>query len=215
MQASQIRGTVQWRRTFAILLAMAIAAPADAAARSKNRIRYDDGVRFVTDAELRQGMCLFVWGMMTAPDFFAGLERRETPEGPQFRRGSRVVSQFPGEMIVRVRMREFPCHVRVKQDEGPPLPELTLETMNSLRFEAQWKRGMRLRPVENLTLRTFFVDKDQPRLFVSMPAAAAPAPSAWNYEFVVSSENVPLTDHLILSVFAPDGRRLVRVSARL
>ncbi len=179
----------------------------------RDRQKYDGGVRFVTDAELPQGPCLYLLGMMTAPDFFVGLERRETSQGTEFRRGSRVITQFPDQVIVRIRIREFPCRVRVKRDEGSAPPMATLETMSSLRFAASWKRGMQMRPVGNLTQRTFFVEKDESLLFIGMPTM--PARNVWNYEFVVPSHDVPLTDHLILTIYTPDGWRLARVSARL
>lgn len=171
---------------------------------------YTGGVTFGTDSGFPDGPCLSIRGVVSAPQFFKDLKRRETSRGIEFRRGADVVQFFPKELSVRILIREFPCHVGLTQ-VSPLL--MTTEKMSSLRFAAFWKQGMQMRPVENLTRPTFYRRREQPTALVGVPVTIQR--DTWVYEFTVSSRDVPLTDDLILEIFNQDGTRVVRVSARL
>jgi hypothetical protein len=171
---------------------------------------YTGGVTLVTEGGPPGGPCLSIRGRVTAPDFFAGLKRRETARGIEFRRGGNAVESFPEELSVRIWIREFPCHVGLT--EVSPLLA-TPEGMSSLQFKAYWKRGMEMRSVDGLALRTFYRRKEQPTTLVGAPVTIQR--DTWVYNLTVSSQGVPLTDHLILEIFTKDGLRWARVSAQL
>ncbi len=72
--------------------------------------------------------------------------------------------------------------------------------MSSLQFKAEWKTGLSMRPVSKMTVRPL------------KKGEMVPYPSLWGYELDISSEGVPLTDHLIVNVYAPDSILMVRFS---
>ena len=171
---------------------------------------YTGGVTLATEGGLPGGPCLSIRGRVTAPEFFAGLKRRETARGIEFRRGANAVESYPEELSVRIWIREFPCHVGLT--EASPLLT-TPEEMSSLQFKGFWKRGMEMRSVEGLALRAFYRRKEQPTALVGLPVTIQR--DTWVYDLTVVSKGVPLTDHLILEIFTKDGLRWARVSAQL
>jgi|SRR5580658_9045346 hypothetical protein len=80
--------------------------------------------------------------------------------------------------------------------------------MLGLRFSANWKRGVKMRPVK--AFRELTASESQPPDF----AVSLNARQCWIYEFAVEDTNVPLSDHLILYIFSPENKRLARLSAR-
>lgn len=84
---------------------------------------------------------------------------------------------------------------------------LDSEYMLGLRFSANWKRGVKMRPVKAFGQLT--ASESQP------PDLAVPlnVRQCWIYEFVVEDTDVPLTDHLILCIFSPENKLLARLSA--
>jgi len=194
--------------SFFVLAALSAVLPHVAVAKTVRD--YTGGVTLATEGGLPGGPCLSIRGRVTAPEFFTGLKRHETARGIEFHRGADVAKFFPEELSVRIWIREFPCHVGLTA-VSPLLA--TPEEMSSLHFEAFWKRGMRMRPVETLTLRSFFQRKEQPTTLVGVPVTIQR--DTWVYDLTVVSKGVPLTDHLILEIFSKDGLRLARVSAQL
>lgn len=197
-------------RPLTVLVLVTCHAALSHAALARTVRDYTDGVTLVTEGGPPGGPCLSIRGRVTAPDFFVGLKRRETARGIEFRRGANAVESFPEELSVRIWIREFPCHVGLT--EVSPLLA-TPEGMSSLQFKAYWKRGMEMRSVDGLTLRTFYRRKEQPTTLVGVPVTIQR--DTWIYNLTVSSQGVPLTDHLILEIFTKDGLRWARVSAQL
>lgn len=196
-----------------LALLLFAAALAGSVAAHSGQEKYNGTVFFQSDAGPPDGPCVTIEGSLTAADFFVGLEKLETKNGYKFRRGSKEVHHFPQEMTVRLTLVEFPCHVGLLQQS--PL-KLTSEDMDSLRFEAYWKQGMRMRPAEKLTLRTV----QEKKMPLQPPDSRKNNPprdseSKWVYEFALTSAQVPLKDHLVFVIVMKDGRRLARVSARL
>jgi cell envelope opacity-associated protein A len=66
----------------------------------------------------------------------------------------------------------------------------------------QWKRGLYLRPVASLTIER-------------KPLRLEEGDNQLLYVIKVRDHNIPLTDHLILSVVSANGKILSRMSARL
>jgi len=81
--------------------------------------------------------------------------------------------------------------------------------MNELKFKAEWKRGIKLRPVKAFRQLTASVT-EPPRFAVLLGAR-----ECWIYEFVIEDTEVPASDHLILSIMSPENKRLARLSAYL
>ena len=78
--------------------------------------------------------------------------------------------------------------------------------MRSLRFEAYWKRGLRMRTATIIT-----DSRDQSYDL----ARYSQAGEFWKYQFAVRSEKAPLTDVLVIVIRAADGRIVSRLSGKL
>lgn len=81
--------------------------------------------------------------------------------------------------------------------------------MNELKFKAEWKRGIELRPVK--TFRQLTTSVTEPPSF----AVSLGVRECWVYEFVVEDTEVPVSDHLIFFIMSPEKKRLARLSAHL
>jgi hypothetical protein len=111
--------------------------------------------------------------------------------------------------------RTFPDRVTITLFIIGPVPltefaqpkKLNAESMLGLRFSANWKRGVKMRPVK--ALRELTASESQPPDF----AIPLNVRQCWIYEFAIEDTNVPLTDHLILCIFSPENKRLARLSA--
>ena len=71
-----------------------------------------------------------------------------------------------------------------------------------MQFRVQWKRGLYLRPAATVTIerKPLVMEEGDNRLL---------------YVIKVRDHNVPLSDHLILSVISASGKIMSRMSARL
>ena len=142
---------------------------------------------------------------MSAGNFFQGLKYvRRDSEGlfsDEFRKDSRVVSQFPEELEIVVAFVTL-AGLRRKPSHLPSLPEVE-ELSRSLEFDASWKTGVELHPAELTAL---------PEMAKKPTPGRQEGFIGWSYIFHVRSKNVPLTDHLVISVFGPGKKFLGRVT---
>lgn len=142
---------------------------------------------------------------MSAGNFFQGLEYiRGDSEGlspDEFRKDSRVVSQFPEELEIVVGFVTL-AGLRRKPSHLPSVPEVE-ELSRSLEFDASWKTGVELHPAELTAL---------PEMAKKPTPGKQEGFIGWSYIFHVRAKNVPLTDHLVISVFGPGKKFLGRVT---
>ena len=192
----------------AVLLLPALAAPAPAL--RKQVWAYDGGVYFKTDGSISNGSCLRISGRITG-DFFEHLKRIDDTSGTEFLRGAERVTQFPDKLLLQFVIHDYPCNPQAQSVGSTPF--LTRETMRSLRLSFYWKRGLELRPAEGVTQTGFFVERVEP--YDKEASASLPERLIWNYQFLVPSAGVPLTDLFVLVLRAPDGCIVARVAARL
>lgn len=161
--------------------------------------------------------CVLLGAFLTAGDFFEGLKRVETHSGTEFRKGSSVVQHFPELITVKIRAHVEEC------TDAPPQSPLTDSPnpfkLSSLRFSAQWKSGLRLRPVENMTFEGCQTAQSQldttSVLLLKQMGIHDPGAKTWICELSIHEHGVPLTDHLILTVARQDGTGPLRFSAQL
>ncbi len=195
--------------------ATSVSSPAvrGAAFREKQHVwNYDGGVFFVTDGAIEGGPCFRLSGRLTAPEFFNGLKRIDRLNADTvFLRGSRVVTQFPDELRLQFVVFDFPCNVGEKA--STERKHLTREDVSSLHLALYWKRGVDMRPAENVTVAGFSVNPLVPPELAHEHHLQERL--EWTYVFLVPSQGVPLTDSLVLVVRNREGRMAARVAARL
>jgi hypothetical protein len=141
-------------------------------------------------------VCINFNPVMTAGDFFDGLQRHETASGDQFRKNSQAVTTFPDQITVQVQTAVTVCDADLYTPA--PLPSF----FNGLQFKVQWKRGLTMRSVTQLVVqRVMFASQEGDNRLMFL--------------LKIRDHNVPLTDHLIISVMSPQGKLLTRMSGRL
>jgi hypothetical protein len=204
--------------SLAVFLLLAAAAPAAFAQPKQTQPKhektvwnFDGGISLITDGSIPDGPCFRLTGRMFAPEFFENLKRVDSEPGTVYRRGNDVVSVFPEKMQLHFMMYDMPCGDQI-QAAGTRV-YLTRELMQSLRFSFFWKHGMVLRPAKGVTLK-----HSEARPMAAYAAAEAkdlPEKYEWWLEFEVPSENVPVTDSLVILVRTADGYVAARVAARM
>jgi hypothetical protein len=185
-----------------------------ALAGDKSVWKYEGGIFVMTNGSIPKGPCFRLAGRVTGGDFFEHLKRIDKEGGTIFRRGAEAVENFPDQLTLSFLVHDWYDQTCPPREESPDGPRyLTRAMMSSLHLYLYWKRGVELRPVENVE-RTYFAVR---RI---IPQAAAqvhdlPERLEWAYEYVVPSAGVPLTDSLVLVLRDGDNHIVARVAARL
>jgi hypothetical protein len=157
---------------------------------------YKDDVS-LSNGQIRAGdVCVNFIPVMQSLGFFNGLERIDTSQGSEFRRNSQAVDFFPDYLTIEITIRIEVC------DSNMYTPAQTPDAIKGMQFRVQWKRGLYLRPVASLTIER-------------KPLRLEEGDNQMLYVIKVRDHNVPLTDHLILSVISANGKIMSRMSARL
>jgi hypothetical protein len=137
----------------------------------------------------------------------------DSEEGTSYYLRSQLVTEYPGEVQIVIRLLDFPCSLDLK--DTVVRPPITRETMATLRLNFYWKQGVHMRPVQE-SKRTA-AEVRRIGTFAAGPGAddeLAPR-YEWSYAFTVNSENVPLNNDLVLIITGEDSKIAARVAARL
>ncbi len=158
--------------------------------------QYTDIVK-LSVGEVRSGdVCVTFEPTMESGTFFNGLERIDLDSGVLFRKNSTNVFNFPSYLKIDIHVSVHVC------DSNIYTPARSPDLMKGMKFRAQWKRNLALRPVANVTLE-------------NVPLNLEEGDNRLLYVLRIREEDVPLTDHLIISVLTAQGKLLSRMSARL
>jgi hypothetical protein len=146
--------------------------------------------------EVRRGdTCVTFAPEMSAADFFEGLQRLDLPSGPVYRKLNQTVTFFPTYIEVLIYVNIHQCDTDLYTSAKAP------DFVSKIKFRLQWKRDLDMRPadftIEQVPLN---LDEGDDRMLFVMR---------------IKDQNVPLSDHLILSVWNEQGKLLSRMSARL
>jgi hypothetical protein len=172
---------------------------------------FDGGISLITDGSLPDGPCFRLSGRVFAPDFFENLKRVDSQIGTVYRRGNDIVSVFPEKLQLDFMIYDLPCSNQMQQTGTRVY--LTRELMDTLRLSFFWKHGMYLRPAKGI--RTIFMEAHPAPAYGQGLAKDLPEKYEWSFEFEVPSENVPVTDSLVVLVRTANGFIAARVAARM
>jgi len=193
----------RYRRGMLLLFILCM-FPIGAKARGKSDAAYDGAVGFGAQLLHLDDGCLALDGTVTSGNFFEDLTRIETGSRFEFRKHGRVVTEYPESLTTSIRI-VGQCAATLS---NPPSSIFRGDSY-SLKFEVEWKDGMQLRPAvlsPVVAHCTGYSSIPIPRQDFTIPSISC--------QLTVESKGVPLADHLIVSVFAADGKRLTRLSAR-
>jgi hypothetical protein len=142
--------------------------------------------------------CMTIHATLLAPEFLENLERIQTQMGVEFRSRSGIVKTFPETILVNIRTFLSKCNGSTAEQET--VREVKL--MDSLRFEASWESDSKTSSVNELAVKR-----------------SSRTPSAfyhdWLYQLSIPSRDVPLTEHLNVTVFSQDGKKIASFTAAL
>jgi hypothetical protein len=151
-----------------------------------------------TTTELDGGVAL-IDGGVGPNSLFQDIRAIESTNGKTFVKDHKEIRFFPGRLSIRIYI-SGPIALKNKK---PTLRSFDSKFMSGLRFKAQWKRGMELRPVKEL------------RELNASQVKTHSGIDRWIYELAVEDFEVPLTDHLIIEIASSEDKRLARISAHL
>jgi hypothetical protein len=196
----------------AIVLASILDAASPLPPREKSVWNYDGGILLITDGSVSDGPCFRISGRVNAPKFFDNLKRIDHDDADTiFRRGTETITHFPEQLTLAFVVYDHPCSTKLEQTATGMY--LTRSLMSSLHLYFYWKRGVDLRPIDNVEAKYFSVDPVMTHTVGH--AHDLPEKLEWSYEFAVPSAGVPVTDSLVLVLRGPDGRIAARVAARM
>jgi hypothetical protein len=181
--------------------------------REKTVWNYDGGIQLVTDGAVTNGPCFRLTGRLKAPHFFDNLRRVDSSSGTLFRRGSEIVTEFPERMELSFEIYDLPCSDRLEQ-AGTTRIYLNKAILRTLHVNFYWKRGLSVRPAEQIMLKHAAAVPIEP---FARELSNDPVPQRfeWWFEFDVPSAGVPVTDSLVLVLQSPDGKIVARCAARM
>jgi hypothetical protein len=185
-----------------------------ALARDKTVWSYEGGLFVITNGSIVNGPCFRLAGRVTSGDFFDRLKRFDKETGTIFRHGAETVENFPDQLTLSFNVYDHYDQTCPPREENPNAPKyLTRALMSSLHLYLYWKRGVELRPVENVERKYFEVRELVPK--AAAQAHGLPERLEWSYGYVVPSAGVPLTDSLVLILRDGENHMVARVAARL
>jgi hypothetical protein len=212
-RASHVRSLSHNLACLLIALALAFLAPT-CVAGDKTVWNYEGGLFVITNGSIPNGPCFRLAGRVTSGDFFDHLKRIDKESGTIFRRGSDTVENFPDQLTLTFLVHDHYDQTCPPREENPDAPKyLTRAMMSSLHLYLFWKRGVEMRPVENVERKYFAVREVIPEAVAQ--AHDLPEKLEWAYEYVVPSAGVPLTDSLVLVLRDQENHIVARVAARL
>jgi hypothetical protein len=126
----------------------------------------------------------------------AKLRKKRSASGTEFHRGKNVIDHFPDEVMVELTITDCasPYTVPVGRD-----------ILGAMQFAAEWRRGTEERPVGGL-----YVPRTR-----SKDSSPESHDTVQVFELSIQSADVPLSDQLVLTVSASDGKKLAQFVAGL
>jgi hypothetical protein len=180
--------------------------PVIAHARTRNNQTYDGAVNFGSQLLYLDEGCLSVDGTIASGTFFENLKRSDSGILPEYRKRGELVTEYPESLTASIRIIGDQC----TQAPSSHSPIFNGDSY-SLSFEVDWKDGLQLSPaalspiVVHCVGSSVLMNPSGDGNIVTAPLVTC--------QLTVASKGIPLADHLIVSVFAADGKLLTRLSA--
>jgi hypothetical protein len=178
--------------------------PLGALGGGRNTPAYDGQLDFGAQLLQSNGDCLFVDGNVTSGAFFQDLRRLDLGDRFEYRKHGKIVTQYPDSLTTSIRVVGNQCG----PVSGNAPSSIFKRDSYTLTFEVEWKDGLNLSPAvlsTGVAHCTGFNSVTVPDRGFSIPTVTC--------KLTVNAKGVPLDDHLIVSVYAPSGEQITRLSA--
>lgn len=184
----------------------------DAAAKKKQQFELFVPV-VASQSNKSDQYCGNLSGALSSGEFFDGLQRLGTGRHVEFRKDAQPVKEFPSNIAVSLAGNITPCLTEptnsaltfVQPGNGSSRQAVN-EFMNGLKFTAQWKTPRGVQAISNWSVTKSVSDDEAWGVNDQIPM---------RFAFQVPSQGVPLTNQLVISVYAPSGTKLVTFTAGL
>lgn len=188
-----------------ILLTFLVALfPMGARGRPKSVSAYDGTVGFGAQLLRLGDGCVSVDGTVTSGDFFDDLRRIDVRGQLEYSKHGRAVTEYPASLIVSIRMVGDGCATGLASSPS----SIFHGDSYAVKFTVEWKDGMGLRPAALSLGAARCVGYSS----ATIPGGTPTIPTL-TCQMTVDSRGVSLADHLIVSIFSADGKRITRISA--
>jgi hypothetical protein len=195
----------RYRYLAAILLVLILGVfPMRADAGGRSNPTYEGAINFGAQLLQLDDGCLALNGTVKSGTFFDDLRRIEVGNRFEYRKRGKMVTQYPESLTTSIRIEGDRCTAAFSNSSS----SIFQGDSYSVKFQVEWKDGMELRPAVLSPLAahcTASTSTPIPKRDFTIPFVAC--------EMTVDSKGVPIGDHLIVSVFTADGKRLTRLSA--
>lgn len=195
----------RYRYLAAILLVLIVGVfPMRANAGGRSNPTYEGTIDFGAQLLQLDDGCLALNGTVKSGTFFDDLRRIEVGNRFEYKKRGKVVTEYPESLTTSIRIEGDRCNAALSNSPS----SIFHGDSYSVKFQVEWKDGMELRPAVLSPLAahcTASTSTPIPKRDFTIPFVTC--------ELTVDSKGVPLGDHLIVSVFTADGKRLTRLSA--
>lgn len=152
-------------------------------------VKYSTAVDLGKWKEQVNDQCVLFTASMNSADF-SNLEQADGKQGPEFSKGGKPVRSFPDHVSVEVSATPAACD---NSQPPPVLPEV-MDLLAHLRFEVKWDMVSGIRGIQNPAGQTTKV----------VPLAN----DLVRYSFDLQTKGAPIASRSIVSILAPDGRKI-------
>ena len=139
------------------------------------------------------------WRFTLDGTFFDGLKRVDTADGPTFRKGPQVFTDFPDELYLRAYSAVGRC-ARDPRDLGPWPADFSPDLVRGLHAQGGYFRQGQRYPVEVSEVEEERIPFLWPRNTVKFPAGS--------YLWILNTKGVRLTDTLVVDLFSKDAAKV-------
>lgn len=150
-----------------------------------------------------QDSCVWFQIFFISDNFFDGLSRSETSDGPKFQKGSHSYGEFPGKnLLIDIQGTVNPCPkgpVTRPDEISIDSPNYGLSLMSTPSFQMAWRNASHVYPAHIVSVRERH----------KYPS------SRWNYYVQIDSDGVSLTDMLTIEVIMKNGAAHAFLTAAL
>jgi hypothetical protein len=185
-------------RIFAVPLILLLTADSSQALDQTPQKIVEHGERVaMSTGQIRKGeICADFYPDLESDEFFNGLQRIDGDRTSEFRKYSRAVTSYPAHLTIQIDVRINVCDANIYT------PAVAPDFLKTLHFKVQWKRELYLRPVASYAVESvpLNVSEDDGRRLLVVQ--------------IRDNNNIPLTDHLVLTILSPEGKILSRMVAR-
>jgi len=199
-----------WKLAFLFATAVFLIA-SSAQAAPKKKQQFELFVPVASQPIKSDQYCGNLSGALSSGEFFDGLQRLGAGRHIEFRKDAQPVKEFPSKIAIALAGNIAPCGsgmtsppVDFVQPGNGSSPQAVNQFMDGLKFTAVWKNPRGVQPVSNWSVTKSVSNDKSWRVNDQIPM---------RFAFQVPSQGVPLTNQLVISVYAPSGVKLATFTA--